>query len=95
MPTITFSADGQSFEIPEGSTLLEFCLENETSMRFGCTVGSCGTCIFVPEAGAENISPLEDEEQETIEMCSDEQGARLGCQIKILGDVTIRQDGPG
>ena len=93
MPTLTFSAAGQSFEVSEGTSLLEFCLENETPMRFGCTVGSCGTCCFVPESGAENLSEMEDEARDTLEMCTGEEGARLGCLVKVHGDVTIRQDG--
>ncbi|MDP6410068.1 MAG: 2Fe-2S iron-sulfur cluster-binding protein [Planctomycetota bacterium] len=92
MPIITFSADGQSFEVPEGISLLEFSLANETPMRFGCTLGSCGTCCFVPESGAENLSEMEDEERDALELHTDEEGARLGCLVGILGDVTIRQD---
>jgi ferredoxin len=44
----------------------------------------------VIEKGAENLNPLTDEEQETIEMRTDEKGARLGCQLIIRGDVALR-----
>jgi ferredoxin len=41
-------------------------------------------------SGAGNVNPMSDEERDTIEMCTDVAGARLGCQLSILGDVTIR-----
>lgn len=90
MPRITFSKTGQTFEVPEGASLLEFCQANETPQDFGCTVGSCGTCCVVVEAGAENLNASTDEEMETVEMCTAEDGARLGCQLVINGDVTVR-----
>jgi len=90
MPRITFSKTGQVFEVPPGTSLLEFCQANETPQDFGCTVGSCGTCCVVVERGAETLNPITEDERETIEMCTDESGARLGCQLRIQGDVTLR-----
>lgn len=90
MPRITFSKTGQTFDVPAGTSLLEFCQANETPQDFGCTVGSCGTCAVVVEAGAEHLNAPSDDELETVEMCTDESGARLGCQLVIGGDVTLR-----
>jgi ferredoxin len=93
MPKLTFLKTGQSFEVPVGTSFLEFCQKNHAPHEFGCTVGSCGTCVLVFGSGAENVNPLTDEERETIEMCTDVPGARLGCQLKILGDIAIRPAG--
>lgn len=93
MPKIKFLKTGDVFEVPAGTSFLDFCQENDAPHDFGCTVGSCGTCVLVFESGAENVSPLTDEESETIEMCTDVRGARLGCQLKILGDIAIRPAG--
>ncbi len=90
MPKLTFLATGQAFEVPVGTSFLEFCQANNAPHEFGCTVGSCGTCCCVIEAGAENLNPITSDERETIEMRTDEKGARLGCQLKILGDVALR-----
>ena len=30
------------------------------------------------------------QESETVEMATDEEGARLGCQLVITGDITVR-----
>ena len=93
MPRLTFLKTGQTFEVQSGTSFLEFCQENAAPHEFGCTVGSCGTCVLVFESGAENVNSPTDDERETIEMCTDAKGARLGCQLVILGDVSIRPAG--
>lgn len=93
MPKIKFLKTGDVFEVPAGASFLEFCQQNDAPHDFGCTVGSCGTCVLVFESGADHVNPLTDEERETIEMCTDARGARLGCQLRILGDIEIRPAG--
>ncbi len=90
MPKITFSKTGTTAEVPVGTSYLEWCQENDAPQDFGCTVGSCGTCTLVIEAGAENVQAVTDEEKETVEMSTDEAGARLGCQMIVNGDITVR-----
>jgi len=90
MPTITFTKTGQTFEVEAGTSFLDFCQSNDAPHDFGCTVGSCGTCVCVLEEGAENVSAMSDEEAETVEMTTNEQGARLGCQLSINGDIKLR-----
>lgn len=90
MPKITFQATGETAEVPAGTSYLEYCQENDAPQDFGCTVGSCGTCCVVIEEGAENVQPINDEERETVEMCTDEAGARLGCMLQVNGDIRVR-----
>ena len=90
MPTVTFADSGQSYEVPEGKSFLEMCQEEGAPHSFGCTVGSCGVCQLVVVEGADHVDPPSDDETSTIEMCTDEPGARLGCQLVIRGDVTVR-----
>lgn len=90
MPKLTFSHTGASFDVPEGASFLEFCQENDAPQDFGCTVGSCGTCTIVVEEGMDTLPEMTDEERETVEMCTDEPGARLGCQITVRGDLKVR-----
>ena len=91
MPKITLSSNGQSYEVPEGTSFLEFCQTNDAPHNFGCTVGSCGTCVSALDEGAENVDPPSEDELETVEMCSGVEGARLCCQLKVNGDITVRQ----
>ena len=90
MPKLTFSHTGATFDVPQGASYLEFCQANDAPQDFGCTVGSCGTCTIVVEAGIDTLPPPSDEESETVEMCTDEKHARLGCQITVKGDLTVR-----
>ena len=91
MPKITLAANNKTYEVPAGTPFLDFCQDNRAPHDFGCTVGSCGTCRLVLEAGAENVNPAGDEELETLEMCTDVPGARLGCQLIVNGDIRVRQ----
>lgn len=91
MPKLTLLKSGQTYDVPAGTSFLDFCLESGAPHDFGCTVGSCGTCVLKVEQGAQNLSPMSKDERETVEMATDVPGARLGCQIKILGDVAVRQ----
>lgn len=90
MPKLTILATGETHEVPVGTSFLAFCQEHDIQHDFGCTIGSCGTCRCAVESGAENVNPPTGEEQETVEMCTDVEGARLGCQLIINGDVSIR-----
>ena len=91
MPKITLVANNKTYEVPVGAKFLDFCQDNRVPHDFGCTVGSCGTCRLVLEVGADHVQPLGAEEQETLEMCTDVAGARLGCQMIVNGDIRVRQ----
>ncbi len=89
MPKITFSETGQSYEVAQGTFLLDFCQDHDVPQPFGCTSGHCGACLCIVSAGAENVNSATAREQETIDLCSGAAGARLGCLLKIHGDITI------
>lgn len=91
MPKITLVANNKTYEVPAGTKFLDFCQDNRAPHDFGCTVGSCGTCRLVLETGGESVPPATDEELETLEMCTDVAGARLGCQLVVNGDIRVRQ----
>lgn len=90
MPRITFAVTGETYEVPEGTQFLDFCQENNLPHDFGCTVGSCGTCALVVTEASGELPPVGDEEAETVEMATGEEGARLGCQLVVNCDMTIR-----
>lgn len=90
MPKLTFLVSGQSFEVPVGTRFLDACREHDAPHEFGCTVGSCGTCVLAIEQGALHVDPPSDDESETLAMCTDRADARLGCQLVLRGDVAVR-----
>lgn len=91
MATITIAKTGDTFECAEGAKFLEVCQDQDAPHEFGCMIGSCTTCVCVVEKGAENVDPPSDDETDTVDMCTDVEGARLGCQLVVRGDITIRQ----
>lgn len=88
MPTITYN--GEAFDVPEGGSYLDIAQNNGIPHDFGCTVGSCGTCRCEVLEGAENVDPVSDEEKETLEMVTDHPNGRLGCQLVVKGDISLR-----
>lgn len=89
MPKITFAKTGKTYECEAGKNFMDVCDEVGAPHDFGCTVGSCGTCVCVVEP-AGNVSSATKDEKDTVEMCTSTPGARLGCQFKVLGDIVIR-----
>jgi adenylate cyclase len=90
MPKMTFLKTGETHEVPEGTSFLDFCRENNAPHEFGCAVGSCGTCRLVIEEGADHVNSTTEEERDTLYMVTDEPGARLGCQLIVNGDIAFR-----
>jgi ferredoxin len=39
--------------------------------------------------GAENLSPMKDDEKDFLETMAAEANERLACQCKVFGDVTL------
>ncbi len=86
---ITFAKSGTSIEVPAGTPFLKACQDHDAPHDFGCTVGSCGTCVLTIVSGAEHVAPPTKDELETIEMCTAVAGARLGCQLVPKGDIEV------
>ena len=41
---VELARSGKSFEVPEGSRILDVLLENGIDLNFACSEGTCGTC---------------------------------------------------
>jgi ferredoxin len=90
MPKITYLPTGAVVEVAAGARFIDVCRDQNLPHPFGCTVGSCGTCCSVIKSGYDNCAPPSDDERETIEMCTAEKNARLGCQLVVRGDVALQ-----
>jgi ferredoxin len=93
MPTLRVEPNGETFDVPTGSPMLDYCRANDVPIDFGCTVGSCGTCRVIVVAGGDTLALITEEEQETVEMCTDAENVRLMCQCVMgSGDLTVRAE---
>jgi ferredoxin len=89
MPRLTLRSCNLVLDVRAGSALVDVADAHQTDLDFGCRDGVCGTCIVSVLRGAENLSPVSVDEQDTLENFGAEPGQRLACQVKILGDVEI------
>ena len=66
-------------EIPDGENIVDFI--EEAGVPIGCSNGVCGTCEVEVLKGMDNLSEL-NQEEEDLGM---EGNKRLGCQCEIKG----------
>ena len=92
MPKITFLPMNQSYEAKSGESILDVALNYDVPLQHACGgFCACTTCHVQVKLGAENLSPLEDEESERLDYVAEgvTLSSRLGCQAKVQGDVTV------
>jgi ferredoxin len=83
----------QEFEIDEGVELSKQLDSSNSPILFGCRTGICGTCLLVVEEGKENCNERTEDEEEFLEIVSDDPNARLGCLVKCSGNVKVKYIG--
>jgi 2Fe-2S ferredoxin len=92
MPKITFLPSNQTFEVKQGESILDVALNHDVSIQHACGgFCACTTCHVVVKSGMENLSEIEDEEQDRLELAAVglTPSSRLGCQAKVHGDVVV------
>ena len=91
MPKITFEPVNMTIEVNECDTILDVAIANDVPLQHACGgFCSCTTCHVIVKQGLKNLAPMEEDEHERIQgverQCDQ---SRLGCQAKIMGDVTV------
>lgn len=90
MPRLVVEGRGE-VEAPVGATLLAACdlggITIETECGGFAACNSCRVCVL---SGMDALSPVSFDEEPFL----DRADQRLGCQARLLGDVTVRLD-PG
>jgi ferredoxin len=89
MPKVHIITDKLTVEVPKNYALIDMCEDYDTSILFGCRDGACGACMVHVKEGAENLTPMQDDEKDFLETMAAEEDERLACQCKVLGDVTL------
>jgi 2Fe-2S ferredoxin len=92
MPKITFLPMNQVIEATAGETILEVAEREGIPLQHACGgFCACTTChVIVKSSQAEALSEMEEEEEERLDRASGlTLSSRLGCQAKILADVTV------
>jgi len=89
MPKVTITTDNKTIDVPQNYAMIDMCEDHDTSILFGCRDGACGACMIRVVEGADNFSPMKDDERDFLETMAAEPNERLACQCKVLGDVKV------
>ena len=93
MPRVTFYPFNKSGDVDPGTTLLDAASQLGLELAHECGgFASCSTCRVVVESGADQLSEIEFEEEDMMDLAELGSEYRLSCQAKIHGDVTVRTD---
>lgn len=101
MPKVTFLPANQTVEFDlenlpyqghgKPGSLLDIAMNFGVHLEHACG-GSCActTCHVVVKEGEANLSPMEDDEADRLDMAADlTLHSRLGCQCVVKGDVVV------
>jgi 2Fe-2S ferredoxin len=88
---VTFLPHNVTAEADTDETILEAALANDIELEHNCGGNCCcTTCHVIIREGEDRLSPMEEEEEDRLEECAELMPtSRLGCQVKIRGDVII------
>jgi thioredoxin reductase/pSer/pThr/pTyr-binding forkhead associated (FHA) protein/ferredoxin len=88
---VVFKNFGKSCPFKAGQTICEIAEKNGLKFKADCRIGSCGIDPVRVVYGAENISPVGDEEQGTLEDINKLAPGkyRLACMAKPQGPVVV------
>jgi ferredoxin, 2Fe-2S len=91
MPTVKFEPDGIAVDVPIGTSILDASRAGGAQVGSACGgVCACSTCHVYVKQGLDALSPADDREEDIMDKAFDVRAtSRLGCQSKILRDVTV------
>ncbi|MDA8059945.1 MAG: 2Fe-2S iron-sulfur cluster-binding protein [Leptospirillum sp.] len=91
MPEILFLPENKKVTAREGDSILDAATRNGVHLEHNCGgVCACATCHVIITEGFDNLSPMEEDEEDQIE---EAEGltlkSRLACQAKVTGDLVV------
>jgi ferredoxin, 2Fe-2S len=91
MPKVRFEPDGIEVDVPIGTSILDASRAGGAQVGSACGgVCACSTCHVYVSLGLEALAPADDREEDIMDKAFDVRAhSRLGCQAKILRDVTV------
>ncbi|MEN8906578.1 MAG: 2Fe-2S iron-sulfur cluster binding domain-containing protein [Clostridiales bacterium] len=67
-------------------TILEIANKNKVQIKAPCKKGKCGKCIVKVKG---SLNPITKEEKKVLSESKIQDGFRLACIAKVLGDVEV------
>lgn len=84
---------GAEAVLPAGTPLteLEYEMQSDCCIPFGCKAGACGSCVIEVLDGLTNLGDKEADEVAFLDMLGfSGKEFRLACQCRLNGAVTLR-----
>ena len=89
-PSITFEGK-EKIVVEEGTSILQVALDNNIELENFCEgCCSCSTCRVEVLNGNNNLSKIQPDEADILGEKRVQNGDRLSCQAKIMGEVHVR-----
>jgi 2Fe-2S ferredoxin len=90
MPKITFLPDGNSIDVPQGTSILEAAKKCHAQVGYACGgVCACSTCHVYVREGLDSLSDQEEKEEDILDKAFDvRSSSRLSCQSRV-GDEDV------
>jgi ferredoxin, 2Fe-2S len=92
MPKVTFLPDGNSIEVPRGTSVLEAAKKCHAQVGYACGgVCACSTCHVYVRQGLDTLGEQSEKEEDILDKAFDVRpSSRLGCQARVSDqDVTV------
>ena len=86
---VTFAPQDKHVVAKPGTTLLEAAEANGLPIEAGCRMGVCGADPVAISAGAENLTPVGDDERTTLERLGYAENTRMACCARVKGRVSV------
>ena len=88
---VTFLPMNTVVEAQDGESILDVAIRYDVPLQHACGgFCACTTCHVEVKVGEDQLSPMEDEEEERLDRAANVTlKGRLGCQAKIHGDLTV------
>lgn len=87
---VTFADIARTVTVPEGTRLMDISEDADSGIVYGCRQCSCGRCMVEVIDGDDRLAPPSVLEIKVLEHHGGSGNSRLACQVKVLGDVTLR-----
>lgn len=91
MPRVTFLPDNHTVDVRDGLSILDAAELADFPIKHNCGGNcACSTCHVIIEEGVDNLSALEEDEEERLDQAVElTMTSRLACQALIEGDVVV------
>ena len=90
--TVEFDPDNAPFgDVGEPGSILDIALQHGVEIEHACHgYAACGTCHVIVKQGMENLSPIQEKEEDMLESATGMTlHSRLACQAIVTGDVVV------